>query len=272
MPKAIKKKKAVLTDAKANQRKRRQRRLKTAEEATGKASLDKMALKHKLEAVLSWHCNGYVLDGARLGQDSFAKKIGVTLGQLDKMVKQIQSNFTERFENSDNAKQQVYNTASTLLHQIREERARAMIHADQLDDLMQHFVKELKSVMELSEAQFTETAPKRSKIAMCMGHIKTLSALRGDSLRVMAQTSRALREFLMLFTDEKKGSLAIPNIHVEVHQNNEQQPVCYVDAIRIIESKFTSNLPTQDTQLINQGPRNPNHGFEELEGHHDAKN
>lgn len=253
-----------------NRRKRR-RKLKAAEDATGKRSLDQLSMKHKAEAVLSWHCNGYVLDGERLGRETFAKKIGITLGQLDKLIDEVHRNFVKQFEDSEQVKQQVFSMAATLYHQLREDRARAVIHCDHLNRLSRRFVEELNNVMLMSDAQFTETNTRKSKIDTCMRHIRSLGALQSESVRIMCQTSSSLKEYLKMFTNDKSGSLPMPNIFVEVHQNGGQQPVQYVDAIRIIESKCVSNLPSQDNQLINQGPRNPNHGFEELEEHRDAK-
>ncbi len=221
---------------------------------------------------MSWQCNGYVLDGERLTQVQLAGKMGVTENQLSKLIAQVQKDFTKQFEDRESVRRQIFSVASKLLYQIQDDRARAVIYADQLDSQISRITKEFDYAFALSEGSYTEFNRKRKKVTSLMSYLRNLYSQKSESLKILSSTSHALSDFLSLFTHGSEKRLPVPNIHVDIHPNaNGEQPIHFTEAIRLIESKIPSNLPKQDVAVMGHGDRNPNQGFEEFEATEDAK-
>lgn len=258
---------------KSHLKRKKRARQKVAREATGNDELKDLSLKHKFEAVLSWQCSGYVFDGERLSSMQLAGKLGLTQSQLDKLIEQVQRGFVKQYEESESVRRHVFCVTGTLLHQIREDRARAEIYSAQLEEQIAKIRDELSKALLLPEGEPNEYIKKRQKVASFMFYLKCLNSQKAESLRILYQTSQALNNFLGLFSRGSDKRLPIPNIYVEVHPgSNESQPIYFTDAIRLIESRIAPNLPKQDPNAYSQGARNPNEGFEEFEANHDEKN
>lgn len=253
-------------------RKKRARQ-NTAKEATGSNALEKLSLKHKYEAVLSWQCSGYVFDGKRMSGLQLAGSLGLTPLQLDRLIEQVKRGFVKQYGESESVRRHVFCVIGTLLYQIREDRARAEIYADQLERQIARVSEELDKAYLLPEGEPNEYAKKRQKISNFMYYLKNLNSQKAESLRILTQTSESLKNFLGLFSDGNDKRLPIPNIYVEVHPGSgNNQPIYFTDAIRLIESKIAPNLPRQDPNAYEHEARNPNQGFEEFEANRDETN
>ena len=220
--------------------------------------LQSLSMKHKEEVVLSWHCSGGVVCGERLALKDLATKLELTEHLILKLIDVIKSSFIKQFESQKIIREQVFILAGTLLRQLQEDRARATLHDDQLDQQIQKTQKMIDAAEELSEGTWTECTRKQKQLASLNHHIRALNVFKSESIRVLLQTSKSLSEFLALFAG--KGRLPIEDIP---DTDGSVQYLDYVGAIRVIETQASAILPRQG--LTPGGNRNPNTGFEELE-------
>lgn len=220
--------------------------------------LQSLSMKHKEEVVLSWHCSGGVVCGERLALKDLATKLELTEHLILKLIDVIKSSFIKQFESQKIIREQVFILAGTLMHQLREDRARATLHNDQLDQQIAKTGKMIDAAEELSEGTWTEYSRKQKLLASLNHHMRALNTFKAESMRVLLQTSDALAGFLGLFAG--KGRLPIEDIP---DTDGPVQYLDYVGAIRVIETQASAILPRQG--LIPGGNRNPSTGFEELE-------
>lgn len=220
--------------------------------------LQSLSMKHKEEVVLSWHCSGGVVCGERLALKDLAIKLELTEHLILKLIDVIKSSFIKQFESQKIIREQVFIMAGTLMHQMREDRARATLHNDQLDRQIEKTNKMIDAAEELSEGTWTEYSRKQKLLASLNHHMRALNAFKAESMRVLIQTTNAVSGFLGLFAD--KGRLPIENIP---DTDGPVQYLDYVGAIRVIETQAVAILPRQ--ALTPGGNRNPNTGFEELD-------
>ena len=220
-----------------------------------------LSLKYKQDAILIWYCNGGVLDGKRVSRKQLAERLGLTEYKIQKLIVAVKDGFTQMFNGREMIKQQVFTIAGTLLHQLSEDRARAVIHTDQLDEQVNRVRELLDKAYELSEAPYTEENIKRQKIASLMNHLRYLNAQRTESIKLMSKTSEGLNNFLGLFSSNGKSQISLDDIE---ESDAGTKYLDYPSVIRVIEEKSASVLPTQNRQSQNKDNRNPNKGFEEL--------
>ena len=238
-------------------RKRKTSKPKGADQALVKL----MGNKYKEDMIISWHCSGGVLDGERLSREGLGRRLGVSEYLIMRLIEGIEKKFVKMFENQRIIRDRVFTMAATLMHQLREDRARAVLHNDRLDREIDKVSKMIDAAWEMSEATFTEHNRKRHALENLMAHQRALNGLRTESIRVMSQTSSAMNQFLSLFAGGK-GRLPIEDLP------DTETGVRYLDytaAIRVIEAKADPILPRQDSNFPAPAGHNPNSGFEELE-------
>lgn len=231
---------------------------KTTSKTASKVS-QSLSIKYKEEAVLAWICNGEVLDGKKISRKELAKELGLTEYKITVLIDRVKDGFSKMFESKAMVKKQVFTIAGTLLQQLSENRARAVMHDDQLRKQIHQINEYLEKASELSEGEPIERNQKRQKVSTLMGHLRFLNSQRTESIRLLCQTSQALNNFLGLFSDNGKSQVPLDPTP------DEDQPkfLDFKDAITIIEDTAGTILPKQNSQA--QFSRtNPNAGFEEL--------
>lgn len=237
------------------------KRKRTRPKGAAEALVRQLGVKYKEDMIIAWHCSGGVLNGERLSREALGGRIGVSEYMILKLLEGIEKKFVKMFENQSVIRDRVFVMAATLMHQLREDRARAVLHTDQLDKQIDKASKMLESAWDMSEATYTEHNRKRHILADLTAHLRALNGLRTESIRVMSQTSSAMNQFLSLFSGGK-GRLPIEDLP------DTETGVRYLDytaAIRVIEAKADPILPRQDSNVSAPAGHNPNSGFEELE-------
>lgn len=247
-----------MSKAKASAQKTSKRRKTTAQ-----TKID-YSLKQKLEVILVWECNGHVLDGKRVTHKEMAERLELTEYRLGKLIKETQKSFIQTFQNESSMRELVYGVVGTFLHQIKDDRARAVIHADNLSALIDQLTSEYNKTLLMSEGTPTESKKKKRRCAHLQTVLKQLFVSRNEGLRVLNLTSQSLHNFMSLFAPDKNGQSTISEWMQLGQAAGNGQLVTYMEAIRIVESSSASVLPRQDNNCFIQGPRNPNDGFEEL--------
>lgn len=221
---------------------------------------DQLSLKYKQEMILAWHCNGEVLDGQRISRKQLAQKLQVTEHRLLKLIESVKNLFSKMFGSHQKIQQQFYSIVGTLLYQIKEDRARAVMHIDHLDKHIDMVSKKIEDIWEDSEGSVQEHHLKMKNLRSYMKHLRQLNSQRTEGIKALSQTTQATNHFLNLFSN--KGESKFP-----LGKNDESEGqtkfLSYQGAIRIIQENTPPVLPTQKNyQNINN---NPNEGFEELE-------
>lgn len=236
---------------------------KTKKASEEKESIDQtLALKYKQEVILAWHCNGEVMDGKRISRKQLAEILDVSEYRLLKLIESVKNLFSKMFDTQGKAKEQFYSIVGTLLYQLREDRARAVIHIDHLDKHIRIVSEKIEGVWEWSEGSADERNLKAKNLRSLMNYLRHLNAQRTESIKTLSQTSQATNNFLSLFC--KKGESRIPMDDIDPADENLK----YLDfrgAIKIIQDNVPSVLPTQSGHNFGKGNSNPNEGFEELE-------
>ena len=237
------------------------KRKRTKPKGASEALVRQLGVKYKEDMIISWHCSGGVLNGERLSREDLGRRIGVSEYMILKLLEGIEKKFIKMFENQSIIRDRVFVMAATLMHQLREDRARAVLHTDQLDKQIEKTSRMYDTAWEMSEGTYTEYNRKRHVLESLMAHLRALNGLRTESIRVMSQTSSAMNQFLSLFSGGK-GYLpieALPDTETGVRYLD------YTAAIRVIETKAEPILPRQDSNFSTPVGHNPNSGFEELE-------
>lgn len=180
------------------------RKRKTAKpKGADRAIVKLLANKYKEDMIISWHCSGGVLDGERLSREALGRRLGVSEYLIMRLIEGVEKQFVKMFENQRIIRDRVFTMAATLMHQLREDRARAVLHNDRLDREIDKVSKMIDAAWEMSEATFTEHNRKRHVLELLMQHQRALNGLRSESIRVMSQTSSAMSQFLNLFAGGK---------------------------------------------------------------------
>ena len=155
-----------------------------------------------------------------------------------------------------------------LMKQLEEDRGRTLLHSGILEQQIVTALEELGKAQALPDNTPQLRSLKKSEIGRWMTHFRQMSYHKIESLRTLFDSTEAITKFLTLFSGGKgKGfeGEGLKNLlsYREEPEKLENQPVDYQTVIKILEDKDGGVLPSQNIKL-NNGPRNPSEGFEEL--------
>lgn len=247
----------------ANSKKRRV--LKNQAERVGEKEIWKaLSVKDKESMILNWSVNGGVIAGKRYTHSELSKAMGLNPAQLSKILAVCQNSFEKMFETTQQMKQTVFAVAAKAIHQLQDNRARAVMHNDILDEELTIIRKQLKDARKKVAKNPTEQNRVDNEVNRLMTYFRSVSYQKLESIRLLLDATEGSNSFLAMFTSQKTGKM--PGFQPE-EAPDPAGSAEYVDvrsAIQLLEDHGGSPLPSHRDLVFDQGSKNPNAGFEIL--------
>lgn len=247
----------------ANKLKRRRAGI-LAKQIDGQDLWSSLSLKDKESMILNWSVNGGVIAGRRYNRAELAKKLGLKDSEFSRMMDGCQRGFEEMFSKSAQMKTTVFAVAAKAIHQLQDNRARAVMHNDILDEEMTIIRNELEKVRKKVPKDARGQNVKDLEIGRLMNYFRSISYQKLESMRILLEATEGHNKFLELFASQKTGR--IPGLQ-DLEEDASAERKEYVDqksVIALLEDHARNPLPSHKDLTFDMGTKNPNAGFEAL--------
>lgn len=219
-------------------------------------------LKEKSEIILDWSISGGVLGGRRYSKLELATCLGMTVGEIDRRLEDLQATSKNLFSEKSAIRDKVAILVDHAFSHVKDDKARAIMHANILEKELD-FVKE-----KMMSCLNSEIEEERAEVGRWISFYKTLSNQKIESIRILLECNESIVNLLGLFKSDSKNPGNKPKGAFDgfLDQSEADSPekiLTRESAIELLEIHTAPNLPR--IKLQNSGPRNPNSGFEDLE-------
>ena len=222
-----------------------------------------LTLKDKEELILAWNINGGVIAAKRYSRAELCRILGLSHATIEKIVNNANKSFELLFREKSQMKNTVFAVAGKVIHQLQDNRARAVLHTEVLDEEIAILRSQIHEVRKRKVVERKDVLAKEAEISHLLGQFRSISYQKLESLRIMLECTEGHNRFLAMFSSQKKGGIG------EDSEDDNPRNGEYLDEkaiISLLEDRGENPLPTHKSVKINAGPRNPNLGFEDLQG------
>lgn len=234
----------------------------------------KLPIRNKQEIVMSWSINGGTVYGKRYTKFELAKLIALNQTQIEKLISSCERSFAQMYETKSNTKNVISRLMSKLTYQMDDDRARAIQLTEILDEEILAVRKDILDARNSVATDASQQRLKEGKISKLTYLFKALCQQKIESLRVLQEYQDSRIRYLSLFSPNgKRGqqgddSLDEPGVPL---QSSSGEVITLEKALELIDENSKPVLPRQDFNDTQDGPRNPNEGFEDFEKSEDLE-
>lgn len=241
-------------------------RIKEKAEMLGGSRWSDLSIKDKEELILNWSVNGGIIAGKRFARKDLCHHLGMSATQLEELIEVSQRSFEKLFEAKERMKSTVYSVAGKVVHQLQDNRARAVQHSDILEEELSIVRAELAEARKKKPKNPTEKLRQEQEISRLMGYFRSISYQKLESMRILLECTEGHNKFLAMFTSQRTGKMpGLGDGEDPVAQPGDDY-VNQKNLVALLEDHVKSPLPSHRDLVFDAGPKNPNAGFESFNG------